>query len=85
VCWLPTHGTTPFLKEQVTRHGPIGNGEPLRNQRCGTSDIETFNLGDELKRAATAGAIAEAVPSASMKIDHELPAIAATMNGTTTG
>ena len=62
-----------------------GNGERFRNKSRGASYVKTFNLGDELERAAATFAISEAVPGAFLEIDHELPEVAATVNGTAAG
>ena len=59
-------------------------GKPFGDEDGGTSHVEIFDLGDELQRAAAAIAITKAVPSAGLEIDHELPDIAAAMNGAAT-
>lgn len=60
-----------------------GNGEPLRNKCCRASHVEIFDLGDELKRAATAITVSKAAPHAAVEIDHECSWVVPAVDRTT--
>ena len=83
VRWSSTHFDFSLRATVNTCARRHGNGEPFGNQQRSTPHVETFNLGHELERAATAVAVTKTVPKACDGIDRELPPVAALVNGTT--